>query len=57
LQLIESYIVRRAICLIPTKALNKTFANLSKEIDKNNYLESLKVVFILKEGFARFPTD
>jgi uncharacterized protein with ParB-like and HNH nuclease domain/predicted transport protein len=57
LQLIESYVFRRAICLIPTKALNKIFANLSKEIDKNNYLESLKAAFILKEGFARFPTD
>jgi uncharacterized protein with ParB-like and HNH nuclease domain len=57
LQLIESYIVRRAICSIPTKALNKTFANLSKEIDKNNYIESLKAAFILKEGFASFPTD
>jgi uncharacterized protein with ParB-like and HNH nuclease domain len=43
--------------LIPTKALNKIFANLSKEIDKKNYLESLKAAFILKEGFARFPTD
>ena len=33
---IESYIFRRSICNIPTNSLNKTFANLSKEIEKKN---------------------
>jgi uncharacterized protein with ParB-like and HNH nuclease domain/predicted transport protein len=57
LRLVESYVFRRAICLIPTNSLNKTFANLTKEIDKDNYLESLKANFMLKEGYMRFPKD
>jgi uncharacterized protein with ParB-like and HNH nuclease domain len=57
LGLVESYVFRRAICLIPTQSLNKTFANLTKEIDKDNYLESLKANFMLKEGYMRFPKD
>jgi uncharacterized protein with ParB-like and HNH nuclease domain len=57
LRLVESYVFRRAICLIPTNSLNKTFANLTKEIDKDNYLESLKANFMLKAGYMRFPKD
>jgi predicted transport protein len=57
LRLVESYVFRRAICLIPTNSLNKTFATLAREIDKDNYIESLKVAFRLKEGYMRFPTD
>jgi uncharacterized protein with ParB-like and HNH nuclease domain/predicted transport protein len=57
LNLLESYIFRRAICGIPTNSMNKTFATLYKEIDKENYLESLKVVFILKDSYRKFPTN
>ena len=55
--IIESYVFRRAICGIPTSSLNKTFANLASEIEKENYLESLKAVLSLKEIYRRFPTD
>lgn len=55
--IVESYVFRRAICDIPTNSLNKTFANLASEIDKENYLESLKARLSLKENYRRFPTD
>jgi len=57
LKLVESYVFRRAVTGIPTNSLNKTFAQLYKEIDKDNYLESLRAIFILKSSYQRFPTD
>lgn len=57
MQLVESYVFRRAICQIPTASLNKTFANLIKEIDREDYLDSIKAAFILKESYKRFPSD
>ena len=57
LKLVECYVFRRAICGIPTNSLNKTFANLYKEIDKENYLESLKANILLKGSYHRLPND
>lgn len=57
LKLIESYVFRRSICGIPPNSLNKTFATLYREIDKNNYLESFKIALIRKKTYRRFPTD
>ncbi len=57
LKSIESYVLRRAICGIPTNSLNKTFANLYCEIDKEYYLESFKAVLMLKDSYKRFPRD
>ena len=57
IRLVESYVFRRAICGVPTNSMNKTFATLSKEVDKNNYLESLTVVFQTKDSYRRFPDD
>ena len=57
LRIIESYVFRRAICGVPTNSLNKTFATLSKEIDKNNYLQSVQLIFVLKDSYRRFPDD
>lgn len=57
LGLIESYVFRRAICGIPTNSLNKTFANLMKEVDKSNYLESLQAAFLIKDSYRRLPRD
>lgn len=56
-RLIEAYVFRRAICTIPTNSLNKTFATLYREIDQNNYLESLKAAFELMTSYRRFPRD
>jgi uncharacterized protein with ParB-like and HNH nuclease domain/predicted transport protein len=57
LRLVESYVFRRAICGIPTNSMNKTFANLSREIDRENYLESVQLAFVRKDAYKRFPDD
>jgi uncharacterized protein with ParB-like and HNH nuclease domain len=57
LTLVESYVFRRVICGIATNSLARTFANLTRAIDKDNYLDSLKAVFMLMEAQLRFPTD
>lgn len=57
LRLVESYVVRRAICGLPTNSMNKTFATLSREIDKGNYLESVEIAFIINNAYKRFPND
>ncbi|OEH85978.1 hypothetical protein BHU72_14955 [Desulfuribacillus stibiiarsenatis] len=57
LRLVESYVFRRAICGVPTNSLNKTFATLSKEIKKENYLESISAVLLLKDSYKRFPRN
>ncbi|HKO62105.1 MAG TPA: DUF262 and DUF1524 domain-containing protein [Pyrinomonadaceae bacterium] len=57
LKLVESYVFRRVICGVLTNSLNKTFANLMKEINKDAYLESLKAAFSNKESYRRFPTN
>lgn len=57
IRLVESYVFRRALAGVPTNILNKTFAALAREIDKDNYLESLTAALLLKESYARMPTD
>ena len=57
LGLVESYVLRRAICDIPTNTLNKTFAVLMGRISHGNYLQNLKEVFSLMTGRQRFPSD
>ena len=56
-RLIESYVFRRAICDIKTAGMNRTFAALTGQIDKDNYLQSLIVAFSLMTGNQRFPSD
>lgn len=53
----ESYVFRRAICDIPTKSHNSTFAGLGDQIDKKQYVESLKATFCLMGSYRIFPTD
>ena len=57
LKYLESYVFRRAICGIPTNSLNKTFANLYKEIDVEKYLESFKAALLLKDSYRKFPKN
>lgn len=57
IRLVESYVFRRAITGIPTNILNKTFAALPSEIDETDYLASLRAVLMLKESYARMPSD
>jgi hypothetical protein len=51
--LVESYVFRRAIAGIPTNILSKTFAALAREIDKANYMESLKAALLLPSPAGR----
>ena len=53
LKVLENYIVRRYITGEPTNYLNKTFPNLWKEIDANQYIISLKKALIQKN----YPGD
>jgi len=57
LKLVESYVFRRAVCGIPTNSLNKTFATLSRELDKEHYLESFMATLLLKDAYRRFPNE
>ncbi len=59
LKLIESYVLRRSICDIPTNALNKIFANLYSKISLNRdeYIESLEIALCNLEGNQRFPKN
>lgn len=52
-----SYVFRRSICDIPTNSLNKTFATLRNEIRADDYLNSIKAFFILRDDYKEFPTD
>ena len=57
LRLIESYIFRRDICELPSNSLYKTFAALTRQIDKDNYIQSLKIAFSQRSRSQRFPSN
>jgi hypothetical protein len=57
LKLIESYVFRRMISGLHATGLNKVFATLAKEIDKEHYLESVQANLLQRSGSARFPRD
>lgn len=52
-----SYVFRRSICDIPTNSLNKTFATLRNEIRSNDYMNSIKAFFVLRDDYKEFPDD
>lgn len=52
-----SYVFRRSICDIPTNSLNKTFATLRNEIRSDDYMNSIKAFFILRDDYKEFPDD
>ncbi|GAA9234359.1 DUF262 and DUF1524 domain-containing protein [Helicobacter pylori] len=55
--LIESYLVRRAVCGLGTNSLNKIFPFVTKKINKVQYLENIKAHFLLLETTRKFPKD
>lgn len=57
LDLVISYIFRRAVCRIPTNSLNKTFAGLASTVRKDRYLESIVANFLTLKSYRRFPSD
>ncbi len=56
-RLVEAYVFRRAICAIPPNSLNKTFANFTKALRKDRYLESIQAHLIGLLSQRRFLGD
>lgn len=52
-----SYVFRRSICGIPTNSLNKTFATLRNEIKTDDYMNSIKAFFVLRDDYKEFPDN
>ena len=57
IRLCISYVFRRSICDIPTNSLNKTFATLRNEIKADDYMNSIKAFFVLRDDYKEFPDD
>jgi len=56
-RLCVSYVLRRAVCDIPTNSLNKTFATMKNDIRCEEYLTSVKAFFILLDSYKEFPNN
>ena len=56
LRLCISYVLRRAVCDMPTNSLNKTFATMKNDIKPGDYLNSVKAFFILLDSYKEFRT-
>ncbi len=52
-----SYVLRRAVCDIPTNSLNKTFATIKNYIHTDDYINSVKAFFIMQYSYKEFPND
>ena len=57
IRLVECYVFRRAVCDIPTNSLNKTFVSFAKNINVEQYVESVEANFLLLESYRRLPGD
>lgn len=57
IRLCISYVFRRSICDIPTNSLNKTFATLKNEIRPDDYVNSIKAFFVMRDDYKEFPND
>lgn len=57
MRLTVAYVVRRAVCEIPTNSMNKTFATMKNSIVTSDYLNSIKAAFYFADSYKRFPND
>ena len=57
LRLIESYLVRRLFCGIPTKGSNRFFMELATRIPDGNIVEAVRQALSRPTGSRRWPTD
>jgi uncharacterized protein with ParB-like and HNH nuclease domain len=57
LEIIQSFVWRRFICGVATNALNKIFMDLFKDIDENDFINSLNYSLVKKKSSQRFPND
>lgn len=56
-EMVTSYIFRRAVCRVPTNSLNTTFATFAKALRKDRYVDSVKAHFLSMRSYRAFPTD
>lgn len=61
-RIVESYLLRRIICDLPSNTLAKVFLTLSSDIKRfdgtyNMFIEKMKYVLTSKKEKAAFPTD
>lgn len=56
-RLVENYVLRRAVCGVPTNVLNKTFATFAQNLPKDRYLDAVRARFASLANRARFPDD
>jgi uncharacterized protein with ParB-like and HNH nuclease domain len=57
LRLVESFVVRRAVCGVPTNSLNKLFLQLAKNFPNANHTQWLHRSLSSLSSNGRFPTD
>ncbi len=57
LTLCISYVLRRAICEMPTNSMNKTFATMKNYIKSDDYMTSIKAFFVTRDTYKEFPAD
>ena len=57
LRLIESYLVRRLFCGIPTQGSNRFFMGLATRIPDGNIVEAVRQALSQPTGSRRWPTD
>lgn len=57
LQFVQTYVCRRFILDLPTNALNKVFMILYRQINKNDYENSLYYYIMSRSGKVRMPSD
>lgn len=56
-ELIESYLLRRAVLGLQTRGYWSVFARIAHDLDRESVFESLQVAFARLGGNNRFPTD
>jgi len=57
LGLVESFVIRRAVCGVPTNSLNKLFIQLAKNFPKTDWFQWLQDSLSSFSGNLRFPLD
>lgn len=57
LKIIETYIVRRAVCGVPTHVLNKFFPTIYQKLVKTDKVDSCKKLLIEERGSSRLPDN
>lgn len=55
--MIEAYLMRRAVCWLPSNTLSSTFASFGRQLTGPDYLTSVKTHFLGLGWARRFPKD